>query len=138
MVENRAQPVRLDRGFWIVTAALGVLAIGAIVFWYAFPLERYLPAAIVTARQVDNMFRFMAATGSALYIYVAGYLIYFSIAFRALPTYPPDAIGVQIHDAPKLEFWWSVIPALFVVLLSVVSVRIWYEIMLEPENGLVV
>jgi len=30
------------------------------------------------------------------------------------------------------------IPALFVVLLSIVSVRIWYEIELEPENGLVV
>src|SRR6185437_4907321 len=36
------------------------------------------------------------------------------------------------------EFWWTLIPALFVVLLSVVSVRIWYEIMLEPQNGLVV
>ena len=37
-----------------------------------------------------------------------------------------------------LEFWWTVIPVLFVILLSIVSVRIWYEIMLEPENGLVV
>ena len=117
---------------------LAVLAIGSIVFWYMFPLERYLPEAIVTARQVDTLFRFMAATGSALYIFVAGYLLYFSIAFRVRPTDPPDAIGVQIHDNRKLEFWWTVIPALFVVLLSVISVRIWYEIMLEPENGIVV
>jgi len=80
----------------------------------------------------------MAATGSALYIFVVGYLLYFAIAFRAKKSDPPDAIGVQIHDLPKLEFWWTVIPTLFVILLSVISVRIWYEILLEPENGVVV
>ncbi len=138
LVENTAQPVRLGRGFWTATTILGILAVGSIVFWYTFPLEQYLPAAIVTARQVDTLFRFMAATGSALYIFVGGYLLYFSIAFRAKATDSPDAIGVQIHDNHKLEFWWTLIPALFVVLLSVVSVRIWYEIMLEPENGVVV
>jgi len=138
LVENRAQPAGLGRGFWGATSVLAILALGAIAFWATFPLEKYLPAAIVTARQVDFLFRFMAATGSALYIFVAGYLIYFSIAYRAKASDPPDAIGIQIHDNRKLEFWWTLIPALFVVLLSVVSVRIWYEIMLEPENGLVV
>lgn len=138
MVENKAQPVRLDRGFWVATAILFLLAVAAIVFWYQFPLEKYLPEAIVTARQVDTLFRFMAATGSALWIFVAGYLLYFTIAFRVRASDPPDAIGVQIHDNRKLEFWWTVIPSLFVVLLSFVSVRIWYEIMLEPEHGLVV
>ena len=130
--------MRLGRGFWMVTALLAVLGVAGIVFWYVFPLEQYLPAAIVTARQVDTLFRFMAATGTALYIFVCGYLIYFAIAFRVRPSDPPDAIGLQIHDNPKLEFWWTVIPVLFVILLSVVSVRIWYEIMLEPENGVVV
>jgi cytochrome c oxidase subunit II len=130
--------VHLGRGFWLVTALLAVLGAAGIVFWYVFPLEQYLPAAIVTARQVDTLFRFMAATGTALYIFVCGYLVYFAIAFRVRPSDPPDAIGVQIHDNPKLEFWWAVVPVLFVILLSVVSVRIWYEIMLEPENGIVV
>jgi cytochrome c oxidase subunit II len=138
LVENRAEPAGLDRGFWTVTAVLAVLAVVAIVFGSIFPLETYLPAAIVTARQVDHLFRFMAATGSALWIFIAGYLLYFSIAYRAKPNDPPDAIGLQIHDNHKLEFWWTIIPALFVVLLSIVSVRIWYEIMLEPANGLVV
>ena len=138
MVERTAQPARLGRGFWVVTAVLTVLAVAAIVFCYVFPLERYLPAAIVTARQVDDLIRFMSATGSALYIFVAGYLIYFAIAFRAKASDAPDAIGVQIHDNRKLEFWWTVIPLIFVLVLSIVSVRIWYEILLEPENGLVV
>src|ERR1700733_2229469 len=115
LVENRAQPVRLGRGFWTVTALLAVLGAAGIVFWYVFPLEQYLPAAIVTARQVDTLFRFMAATGTALYIFVCGYLIYFAIAFRVRPSDPPDAIGLQIHDNPKLEFWWAVVPVLFVI-----------------------
>ncbi len=138
MVENKAPAAHLGRGFWTVTAILGVLAVASIVFWYLFPIEKYLPAAIVTARQVDSLFRFMAATGTALYIFIAGYLIYFTLAFRVRKSDPPDAIGIQIHDNHKLEFWWTLIPALFVILLSVISVRIWYEIMLEPQNGLVV
>jgi cytochrome c oxidase subunit 2 len=138
LVENKAQNVGFGRGFWTATAVLAVLSIAAIVFWSTFPLETYLPAAIVTARQVDHLFRFMAATGSALWIFVAGYLVYFAIAFRVKPDDPPDAIGLQVHDNHKLEFWWTVIPTLFVVLLSIVSVRIWYEVMLEPQNGLVV
>jgi cytochrome c oxidase subunit II len=138
LVENRAVRVELDRGFWTITVVLAVLAIAAIVFWAIFPLETYLPAAIVTARQVDHLFRFMAATGSALWIFIAGYLLYFAIAYRAKASDPPDAIGLQIHDNHKLEFWWTVIPSLFVVLLSIVSVRIWYEILLEPANGIVV
>lgn len=138
MVEHRAEPAHLGRGFWMLTVVLAVLAVAAIVFWYVFPLEQHLPAAVVTARQVDTLFRFMAATGSALYIFVAGYLLYFAIAFRVRPGDPQDAIGPQVHDNHKLEFWWTVIPTIFVVILSIVSVRIWYEIMLEPENGLVV
>jgi cytochrome c oxidase subunit 2 len=138
LVENRAQPVGLDRGFWTATAILTLLAISSIVFWYVFPIDRYLPEAIVTARQVDTLFRFMAATGSALWIFVAGYLLYFAIAYRAKATDPPDAIGAQIHDNRKLELWWTLIPTFFVVLLSILSVRIFYEIMLEPETGLVV
>ncbi|MGA8383959.1 MAG: cytochrome c oxidase subunit II [Candidatus Cybelea sp.] len=122
----------------MTTAVLAALAVAAIVFCYVFPLEYYLPAAIVTARQVDDLIRFMSATGSALYIFVAGYLVYFAIAFRAKASDAPDAIGVQIHDNRKLEFWWTVIPLIFVLVLSIVSVRIWYEILLEPENGLVV
>jgi hypothetical protein len=64
LVERTAQPAGLGRGFWAYTAILTLVAIVSIVFWYVFPLERYLPAAIVTARQVDTLFRFMAATGT--------------------------------------------------------------------------
>jgi cytochrome c oxidase subunit 2 len=139
LVANRAPATGLDRDFWVVTAIFTVLSVIGIWFWYWIPLDKVLlPEAIDTAHQVDELFRFMAATGTALYIFVAGYLLYFSIKFRAKASDPPDAIGVQIHDNHKLEFWWTIVPVLFVIVLSVVSINIWYEILLKPQNGLVV
>ncbi|HET9029072.1 MAG TPA: cytochrome c oxidase subunit II [Candidatus Aquilonibacter sp.] len=112
----------------------------AIIFWYAAPIGILMP--VVAAQpgvQIDQLLRFMAASGSALYIFVCGYIIYFMIAFRVRPGESPDAIGVQVHDNHKLEFWWTIIPTLFVVLLSILSVIIWAQIQLkQPANGLVV
>ncbi|HTU83755.1 MAG TPA: cytochrome c oxidase subunit II [Candidatus Acidoferrales bacterium] len=139
MVENRAQPTGLGRGFWTATAVLGLLSVAAIVFWYTAPVYTWLklPVAIETAARVDELSTFMFASGSALYIFVVGYIVYFAIAFRARKDDPPEAVGVQVHDNHKLEFWWTLVPALFVILLSVESVRIWYQIMpisSEPNN----
>ncbi len=140
MVENRASAVRLGRGFWSVTLVLALLSIAAIVFWIVAPISILMP--VVAAQpgiQIDALLRFMLATGSALYIYVCGYIIYFMVAYRVRQGEPADAIGVQIHDNHNLELWWTLIPTLFVVLLSILSVRIWYGIQIaQPANGLVV
>jgi cytochrome c oxidase subunit 2 len=140
LVENRAPAVRLGRGFWSVTLLLAVVSVLAIIFWYVTPIGIVMP--VVAAQpgiQIDDLFRFMAASGSALYIFVVGYIIYFIVAYRARPSDPSDAIGVQVHDNHKLEFWWTLLPTLFVVLLSILSVRIWYGIQIaQPANGLVV
>ncbi len=140
MVENRATAVTVDRGFWTVTIVFAILSVFAILFWTFTPLDIVMPAVgAQPGEQIDSLMRFMAASGTTLFIFVAGYIVYFMIAFRARATDPPDAIGVQIHDFPVLEFWWTLIPTLFVVLLSILSVRIWYEIQIaQPTNGLVV
>jgi cytochrome c oxidase subunit 2 len=137
LAENR-QAVGFGRGFWIATAVLTVVAAGSVYFWYTLPISNALPEAILTARQIDDLFRFMAAVGSALYVFIFGYIVYFAIAFRAKKGDDPNAIGVQVHDNVRLEVLWTILPALFVVLLSIISVKIWYEITLQPANGLVV
>jgi cytochrome c oxidase subunit II len=140
LVENRPASVTLGRGFWTVTAVLGLLSLIGIYFWTVTPITVVMP--IVGAQpgeQVDQLLRFLAASGTALFVFIAGYLIYFSIAFRARAGDGPDAIGVQVHDDNKLEFWWTLIPTLFVILLSILSIRIWAQIQLaQPANGLVV
>jgi len=119
---------------------LTLAAIGEVIFWYNAPVYRWLnlPVAIETAARVDELSTFMFATGSVVYTYVFGCIVYFTIAFRVRKTDPPDAIGVQVHDNVKLELAWTVVPLLIVVLLSFISVKIWYQIMLEPQNGIVV
>lgn len=140
MVENRATAVSVDRGFWTVTAAFAVCSIVGILFWVFGPIDAIMPAVgAQPGEQIDSLLRFMGASGTALFIFVAGYIIYFAIVFRVRPTDAPDAIGVQVHDNHVLEFWWTLIPTAFVVLLSVLSIRIWYQIQIaQPLNGLVV
>src|SRR5208282_5691916 len=66
--------------------------------------------------------------GNGIMILVSGYVIYFSIAFRARASDPPGTIGRQIHDAPKLEFWWTVLPTILLIILTGLSIQVWYKI----------
>jgi len=115
--------------------ALGILAI---VFWVVVPISGLMPEAVDKAQQIDALFRFLAASGTALFIFVCGYIVYFSLAFRRHAGTPDDAVGIQIHDNNKLEMWWTIFPTVFVVVMAVFSLRIWYGIEVAPNNTLVV
>ncbi len=132
--------MRLDRGFWTATAVLTVLALIVIFWWVYAPITAIMPEAVDKAAQIDALYRFLAASGSALFVYVVGYIVYFCVAFRRRSSHAADAIGVQIHDSHKLEFWWTLFPFLFVVGLAIISVRIFYGIepINMPSNSLVV
>lgn len=122
----------------MVTGGLAILALAAIAWWILAPIDSIMPEAVDKAQQIDTLFRFLAASGTALFVFVAGYLVYFSVAFRRRATQAADAIGVQIHDNHKLEFWWTLFPTLFVVVLGIISVKIWYGIEFAPANTMVV
>lgn len=117
-----------------------VLSLFAIGFWVTTPLGFMMPAVGAQPGQdIDVLLRFMASTASVLAILVFGYILYFVVAFRARPSDPPDAIGVQIHDNHTLELWWTIIPTVLLVILSIWSVQVWYRIQIaQPSNGLVV
>jgi len=138
-VENKDPVVHLDRGFWVVTAILAVLsliAIVGVVLWRVQDIPQ-LPEAVIPAAQVDALFKFLTASAATIFIVVVGYLIYFAVKFRHRSTDAADAVGIQIHDNRRLEFWWTAIPTIFIVLLGIFSVRIWYEVQIQPNSGLV-
>jgi cytochrome c oxidase subunit 2 len=116
--------VNLGPGFWLVTGLLALLSAGAAAFWIVIPTPMGVEQAADTAGPTDILFKVLAVIGSALFIYVAGYIVYFSIVFRRPKNAPADTIGVQIHDAPVLEFWWTVLPAIIVLGLAIASVQI--------------
>ncbi len=138
-MENRDPVVHLDRNFWIVTAVFAVLS--AISVWYfgTFDFVRLLPESAAPAGDIDALTRFLLMSSGPLFIFVIGYLLYFTIAYRVRRSDPPDAIGTQIHDNHSLELWWTVIPTIFVVVMAIFSVKIWYNIeVAQPTNGIAV
>jgi cytochrome c oxidase subunit 2 len=139
LVENKPA-VRPGRGFWTATAVLVALSLISIWYWTTTPLGFMMPAVGAQPGQdIDVLFRFMASVATTLAILVFGYIIYFVFAFRARPTDAPDAIGVQVHDNHTLELWWTIIPTILLVILSIWSVRVWYRIQIaQPTNGLVI
>lgn len=117
--------VSLGPGFWIVTAVIVVASAIMSYFVYASGWPIGLPAIAEPAPEIDSLFKFLGAVGGTIFNIVTGYIIYFAIVFRRKKNDPPDVIGVQIHDNPTLEFWWTVIPTILVVILAIFSVVIW-------------
>lgn len=125
--------MHLDRGFWTATAVIVLLSIVAILFWVFAPITNMMPEAVDRAAQIDLLYRFLAASGTALLVAVFGYIFYFAFRFRRRPDTPKDAIGLQIHDNHKLEFWWTLLPALYILVLAIISVDLFFQI--EPVNA---
>jgi cytochrome c oxidase subunit 2 len=117
--------VSLGPGFWLVTALIAVSSAIMSYFVYASGWPIGLPQIAEPAPEIDALFKFLGAMGGTIFNIVTGYVIYFAIVFRRKKTDPPDIIGIQVHDAPILEFWWTVIPTVLVVILGIFSVSIW-------------
>jgi len=126
------RPEGLGPGFWPVTIVLGALSVIAALAVLYLPLDAILPGESheVTDRaaDIDGLFKFMAVFGDAIFIYVTGYVIYFAIVFRRRPGESASTIGSPIHDAPTLELWWTVIPSLLLIILTWLSLVVWYKI----------
>ncbi|MGH7738146.1 MAG: cytochrome c oxidase subunit II [Candidatus Tyrphobacter sp.] len=137
---ERAEYTGPNRGFWVATAILAVIALGGILYFWLIPtVEPWLPPeAGHPGDQVDWLFRFMASSAAVLYTFVVGYIVYFAIAYRRRRGEPDDALGADIHDNAKLEAAWTIGPLLFVLLLSIICIRIWWILEKQPANGLVV
>ena len=129
----------LGPGFWPVTFVLTVLnVIITLVILYA-PLDYILPGesheVADRAGDIDALFKFMSVFGSAILMYVTGYVIYFAVVFRRRPGEARETIGVQIHDAPKLELWWTIVPTILLIAVVWLSINVWYKIQFGTAPG---
>lgn len=114
--------------FWPVTIGLAILNVIISIAIVYFPLTAFVPVMGEPGGDIDLLFKFMSVIGNAIFVYVFGYLIYFGIVWRRRSTDGPDALGVQVHDNHTLEFWWTAIPAVIVLILAVFSVKIWVDL----------
>lgn len=118
----------LGPGFWPVTVFIVVLSIAMAIAVYASQWPIGLLPAGEPAPAIDSLFKFLGAVAAFIFNIVVIYTIYFAVVFHKPKDAPPNAIGVQIHDAPALEFWWTAIPFVLVIILAIFSVKIWADL----------
>jgi len=137
LAQSRAhQKISLGPGFWPVTIGLSIINLLMTYVIIVFPFQHFVPELGAPAPEIDTLFRFMSVIGNAIFVYVLGYLVYFAIVWRRRASDGPDAIGVQIHDQPKLEFWWTAVPSIIVMIIAIFSVRIWASMQNTPGDVL--
>jgi cytochrome c oxidase subunit 2 len=118
----------LGPGFWQVTGALTIFNLISSYFIATLDIDKYLPEAAAPAGDIDALFKFLSVVGNAIFVYVVGYIAYFAVVWRRRPSDGPDAIGIQVHDNPRLELWWTIIPTILMLIIAVFSVRIWINL----------
>lgn len=122
----------LGPGFWPVTIALTVVSVVIALYIIYAPLEFFLPSesneVVDRAGDVDWLLKFMSIFGAAICVYVTGYVVYFAVVFRRRPGEARETIGIQIHDSPKLELWWTIVPTILLIILVWASINVWYKI----------
>ena len=114
-----------------IIAAFALLVVGGLLISLATPLV-LPPQASAESVPVDNLFQIMLAIGGAIYLLVQGAIIYVAVRFRAQPGDMSD--GPTMHGNPTLEFVWTLIPAVIVLILSILSFQVWVSITSAKEG----
>jgi cytochrome c oxidase subunit 2 len=119
----------------MIVATFALLIFGGLIIAETAPLI-LPPQASAEAQQVDNLFKVMLAIGGAIFLLVQGALVYSILRFRARSGDRTD--GPNMHGNATLEFVWTAIPAVIVLILSVLSFQVWVNITSAKEDELVV
>lgn len=122
--------------FWTFTVCLLAAIVISDVWLVQQNFSDWLPEAAAPADAIDRLFKFMGVWVIAIFYIVAGYTLYFAIAFRKRKSQPDDAVGANVHGHFWLEFWWTALPTILVIVLAFFSVQIWEELQNTPGDVL--
>ncbi len=119
---------------WIAVAFV-LLVVGGLIIAEATPLV-LPPQASAEAAQVDELVKILLALGGAIWLLVQGAIVYSVIRFRARAGDRSD--GPAMHGNSTLEFIWTLIPAITVIILSIISFQVWVNITSARDNEQIV
>lgn len=88
--------------------------------------------ASAEAQNTDALFHTLLLLGGAIFLLVQGLLLYAAVRFRAQPGDTSD--GPPMHGNMTLEIVWTIIPAIIVVFLAVLSYNVWVQNTAVREN----
>lgn len=106
----------------IITLILGVL-VTLISLWYGQNHGLMPVAASTDASEVDGIFNFMMTIATGLFLIVEGVLVYSILRFRRKPGDRSD--GPLLKGNVPLEIFWTAIPTVIVLVLSVYSFEVY-------------
>ncbi len=86
--------------------------------------------------QIDTLFSLFVGIATAIFIIVQGFLLFSIVRFARAPEDEED--GVPLRGNTKLEVFWTAVPALIVVILSVLSYRVLADIERPHPDQMVV
>src|SRR5579872_884007 len=119
---NHQAEEHLDAGFWRTFWVLALISAALMAVVVLYPIDRwFLPEASTASVSIDRIFKFSMFFAVPIMVYVNGFLIYFAIRYRRRPDDAADAVGSDIHDHRALETWWTLVPALLMVVLEILS-----------------
>jgi cytochrome c oxidase subunit 2 len=103
---------------WVVSSIIIILT----------PASTILPEATNHAGDIDFLFKFMSVASILVFLIVQGFLLAFVLQFRRKPGDSPDALGSDLEGNSRLEIVWSVVPAVFLVVLTALSLKVYTDI----------
>jgi len=121
-----------------VSAILVVIWVVISAWIIATPLSNAMPEATDHAQQIDFLFKFMLVASVAVFLIVQGFLLYFCLRYRRRKDESADALGSDLHGNTRLEIVWSIIPALFLVVLTVLSFQVYVDIVAIPKQAYII
>jgi cytochrome c oxidase subunit 2 len=95
------------------------------------PQDTMNPDGPIADKQ-NNLFLFVMAIAAVVFVLVQGLLIVTVVRHRHRPGRPDP---VQVHGNTKLEFGWTVVPALLLVGVAFPTVFTIFDIAKEPEKN---
>ena len=110
----------------IVVAAVYLLVSVVGINWFTtFIPGIFPPQASAESKSVDELFYILMIVGGIVFFLIQGMLLISVIAFRARGDDTSD--GPANHGNMVLEVVWTVIPALVVIFLAVISFNVWSQ-----------
>lgn len=107
-------------GWWSVQASAWAFGSGARV---------WLPEGVsTTAPEIDRIFYLILWITGAAFFLVQGALLWFLVRYRRRP----GVAAAYIHGNTMVEVVWTVIPALILIWLALVSQRVWATVRGTP------
>jgi cytochrome c oxidase subunit II len=116
-----AQPRAFDATSKLFTLILGVLSVLAgIVVGLNNPILSQ--AASLQGTEIDVLFSVTLGVATTVFVIVQGFLLYSIVRFGRQPG--DDTDGPPIRGNTKLEVFWTIVPAITVVVISLLSYRV--------------